>query len=53
VAIDEADQPGKRRLMQLAPIGNLLVIEKGIVMLGCRPNGIVLRGISLNNNLAP
>ncbi len=53
MTIDKGDQPGEGRIMKLTPIGNFLVVEKGIVMLGCRLNGIVLRGIGLNDNLPP
>ena len=53
MTINEADQPGEGRITQLVPIGNFLVLEKGIYMLGCRLNGIVLRGIGLKDNLPP
>ncbi|MBA7483556.1 hypothetical protein ES707_19071 [subsurface metagenome] len=38
--------------MKLASVGNFLVIEKGIIVLSCRLNGVVLRGIGLNDNLS-
>jgi hypothetical protein len=53
MAINKASQLGEGGIMKLAPIGNLLIIEKGIVVFSCRLNCIMLRSVSLNDNLSP
>jgi len=38
MAISKAGQLGEGGIMKLAPIGDFLVIEKGIVVFSCRLN---------------
>ena len=52
MGVNKQRQLAEGGIMKLAPIGNFLLIESGIVMLGGGLYSIVLGGEGLNNNLA-
>jgi len=50
VGIDEASQSTEGGIFVLPSMADFSLIQSGVVMLCCHRNGIMLRGIGLNNN---
>lgn len=49
---NEADKPGEGRVMELAAVGDFLLIKRGVIMSDCGLDGVMLRAVALDNNPA-